>query len=526
MPAGYTEPPFDNGGEAEVRAGDKGLLRLLNDALQSLPVAIIVILAWAVLTLIGTVVPQGKEPAEYIALYGQLKYDIMRALGIPDLFHSVFFNLVFLWIAVSSFYCNFNRLRDTSRQQFNPIVVYPAAFFKRHKNFREAPLKASAADAAGRTFAALKAKGYAARMQESGGAVCVYAHRGMIRRWGSVVLHMSLVFIIIGGVLDAVFSANGTVGVLDGGTAALTVDPSAGKWKIIEPVAAMAKPTTYNLKLNHFDVNWEYEKKFIMPPGMEGAPDDIKRYIRLEVSQYVSDLEVTHGGKTERRRVDVNHPFVMGSLTLYQNSYAQVADVVFSMKGVGERHEKVNVNRPFQLVPSTGLRFVNQDAGGNPVDIDQAGSDVMEIAEMKAGKLLTGPDKTEVLKPTAIMKVRDKADPARSQSVFLDSEKAGPVPGLGVSDLTVRLGDGTVSTSIFAYKQAPGLSLPLLGHIPFIYLGFIAIVIGTLLSLYFAFTQVFVRFEGGKVLFAANMTALTQNVDPLFETALKAASGE
>jgi hypothetical protein len=522
------QTPVDNGLAGEMQAGKKGIFGLLNDALQSLPVAIIAILAWAVLTLIGTVVPQGKEPAEYIALYGQLKYSILRALGIPDLFHSVFFNLVFLWIAVSSFYCNFNRLRDTSRQQFNPIVIYPAAFFRRHKNFREAALKASPADAAARALAALKAKGYAARMQESGGAVCVYAHRGMVRRWGSVVLHMSLVFIIIGGVLDAVFSATGTVPVVDGGSATLAVDPAAGKWRIVEPIAALAKPTSYELNLNHFDVIWEYEKKFTMPAGMEGAPDELKRYFRLEVSQFVSDLEVSHNGKATRREVSVNHPFVLGALTLYQNSYAQVADIVFSMKGVGERHEKVNVNRPFQLVPAGGLKFIREDAAGNLAagEIDPTGSDVMMIEQMKAGRLLTAPDKTEELKPLAIMRVTDKADPARSQSVFLDTLKARPVPGLGISDLTIRLGDGTVSTSIFAYKQAPGMSLPYAGHIPFIYIGFIAMIIGALVSLYFAFTQVFVRFEGGKVLFAANMTALTQDVDPLFDVAVKAAGGE
>ncbi|HEY3346177.1 MAG TPA: cytochrome c biogenesis protein ResB, partial [Nitrospirota bacterium] len=66
----------------------KKLLEIFASLFSSLRLAVVLLIVLAVVSILGTVVPQAQDPLVYIQKYGQENYIRLKQFGFIDLYHS------------------------------------------------------------------------------------------------------------------------------------------------------------------------------------------------------------------------------------------------------------------------------------------------------------------------------------------------------------------------------------------------------------------------------------------------------
>jgi cytochrome c biogenesis protein ResB len=369
-----------------------GPFDLLWRALNSLPVAIFVMLALTLLSALGTLVPQehlnpqppGLSFAEFLTQrYGEEKFRVLHTLGFDHIYFTWYFNTLLTWLAVSAVICNIVRWRTTWRLWRTPTVRRGARFFLADKRsyifsaggagtfVREGrqtgvsapPLDAGRAGATPTVEASalgnatadevataleedLRQLGYRVRREDDtraeAGATTLYADKGFAKKWALVGLHVAILILLYGGFYGRAVGLNGDVRLRDGEQQTLTLDVTKGKYKWIQPVLQKLPKLSYGLHQHKFRIDWG--RKLVLETELlknTASAADLREYYWYYVNDYVSDLEVSHdwhgplrkGRQTIRREVKVNHPLVINKLVVYQSGYEQHGYLLVSNGG-------------------------------------------------------------------------------------------------------------------------------------------------------------------------------------------------
>lgn len=80
--------------------------------------AVIILIA-----IIGSVIPQGLPPQEYLQNYPESTYRLLSSLGFTDIFHSGYFILLLIALTLNVIACNIKRLR-LGRKSFGFIITH------------------------------------------------------------------------------------------------------------------------------------------------------------------------------------------------------------------------------------------------------------------------------------------------------------------------------------------------------------------------------------------------------------------
>lgn len=97
----------------------KKLFALIQGVFLSVKTTIFLLITIALVSIIGTLIPQQKEAAQYIAQYGLLLYRLFDLLGFLDLYASWWFRLLLVMLLINLVTCSIKRLpRITSRGGF------------------------------------------------------------------------------------------------------------------------------------------------------------------------------------------------------------------------------------------------------------------------------------------------------------------------------------------------------------------------------------------------------------------------
>lgn len=97
----------------------KKLFELIQGVFLSVKTTIFLLITIALVSIIGTLIPQQKEAAQYIAQYGPVLYQLFDLLGFLDLYASWWFRLLLVLLIINLIACSIKRLpRITSRRGF------------------------------------------------------------------------------------------------------------------------------------------------------------------------------------------------------------------------------------------------------------------------------------------------------------------------------------------------------------------------------------------------------------------------
>jgi cytochrome c biogenesis protein len=248
---------------------------------SSVKLAIVLIILLTLASILGTLIPQGRSPAEYAARYGSLS-SVMAALRLTRLYQSGWYLSLLLLLAVNIAVCTLSRLGPKWRRTFKPVPEIDAKSvisMRASARFRMPPGLLAARDAvAGR----LRARRY--RLEESShqGRTTILARKRRMGPFGSDLVHLGLLIIIAGGLASGLGGRRSELALSEGQTADVPHAP-------------------FQVRLDRFETEYY----------AGGAVKDWKSTVTV----------VEAGAPVLTRVVQVNEPMTFKGVSFYQQSY-------------------------------------------------------------------------------------------------------------------------------------------------------------------------------------------------------------
>ena len=256
-------------------------LRSVRTFFSSVKLAIVLFILVTLASIVGTLIPQGRDAAEYAARYGGLA-KLLSAFQLTRLYSSGWFLALLFLFAVNTAVCTLTRLGPKRRKAFGPAGEADAravAAMRVAARLRLPPPLDAARD---RVAAALRARRYRLAASAAGGRAVLLARKRRLGHFGSDVVHLGLLVILAGGLTSGLAGRRSDLALAEGETAAV-------------PGAA------FSVRLDRFETEYY--------PG--GGVKDWK-----------STVTVIEGGTPVATRVvEVNHPLTHRGFSFYQQSY-------------------------------------------------------------------------------------------------------------------------------------------------------------------------------------------------------------
>ncbi len=272
--------------------------KALTDSLASLRLTIFLLLALAVTSIIGTVIPQGDVPPEYIQSISQNKFKLYQALGFFDMYHSWWFVGLLVLFTVNLVVCSIKRLPHVWRFVSNPAKELDDSLLNGLTCRLNIPL--NCARIPHETFSSLlREKFGSVTITESTDSVHLFSERNSTSRLAVYITHLSIIVIFVGSIIGSVYGYKGYVNIAEGDQVS-TVQTRSGK--------------TVDLG---FAVRCE---DFSVSHYPNGAPKEFKSILTV-----VNNDGASVPGFT-RLPIIVNDPLQYKGITFYQSSYGKMGD--------------------------------------------------------------------------------------------------------------------------------------------------------------------------------------------------------
>ncbi len=298
-------------------------LKKVGDFLGSIHAAIILLIIISVVSLFGVVVPQGLPREQYLHKWGVWAGSVLLDAGIDHVFSTVWFYLLLGLFSCNILFCSSTRLWKTATNSHRKRFLSSRKAFDQFKNtgsFSSKKLGPAAADA---VMAFLKKHGYGIKMRRENSSVQIAATKGLLKDIGSLVFHISIIVLLIGGLVG---SRNG-----------YSIVKQLGKGQIVR-----VPDRPFLLRCDWFKLE----------RTDEGA-----------VKEYLSKLTLLSADSAvlAEKTIQVNNPLTYQGIRFYQSSYGEdpgrAADVALRISGpdlTGEFNGTVPYDSDYTL-PKTDL---------------------------------------------------------------------------------------------------------------------------------------------------------------------------
>lgn len=185
-----------------TRKGRRGTGAVLLEFLGSMNLAITLLVALAIASVIGTVLQQNQAFNSYIIKFGPFWFEVFKALGLYDIYGAGWFLALLGFLLVSTAVCVYRNtpaiLRDM--QQFRLDARYKSLRNFRHHSEWEAGIPADVALQRGAQY--LQSRGYRVRRRDHDDHSLLAGMRGAFGRLAYIVTHAAIVVICLGGLID------------------------------------------------------------------------------------------------------------------------------------------------------------------------------------------------------------------------------------------------------------------------------------------------------------------------------------
>lgn len=257
------------------------------DFFSSMRTAIVLLLLLAGASVLGTLIKQNASPVEYVESYGRVGYRIIDALGLDDVYHSGWYLLLLLLLAINLVVCSARRFASAWRRTFCPRVVVEHREISGGREFVEIPVRESADDVILEATRVLQGIGYFVKREDSSDSSFLYATKGRLGIWGPYLVHFSVLVIFVGAVIGGFAGSRGFLKIAEGESAD-HYHSDAGPVKL-----------GFSVLLRDFVIRTDRHRR---------------------PTAYRSYLEVYEDGMLKRRKVvDVNYPLSYKGISFYQS---------------------------------------------------------------------------------------------------------------------------------------------------------------------------------------------------------------
>lgn len=279
-----------------MATSNRGFLQALWDFFCSLKLAISLLILLAATSIIGTIIPQGPPPPEYLQTISETKQKLYQALGFFDMYHSWWFILLLYLFTVNIVACSIKRLPRVWKMISEPTLIMDDGFQKSLSLTHDFKMQGDVTTLRDKMIAFLKGEFAAPVVTERDGEFHLFAQKSPYSRLGVYVVHLSIIVIFVGALLGSFFGYKGYVNIVEG-TGTSTIYSRSG-----QPI-----DLGFTVRCDKFTASF-YDT---------GAPKEFK-----------SILSVIDGGKVviDKRPVIVNDPLTYKGITFYQSSYGPAGE--------------------------------------------------------------------------------------------------------------------------------------------------------------------------------------------------------
>jgi cytochrome c biogenesis protein len=434
MPTCFQENP--------LTTNNHGVAQTVWDFFCSLKLSIFLLIGLAATSIIGTIIPQGSPPPEYLQTISQTKFQIYAKLGFFDMYHSRWFLALLGFLTLNLIACSIKRLPRVWKIISEPTLIMDEGFEKSLSLTHDVKLDGEPSVLKDRVAAFLRKEFADPLVTEVDGEYHLFAQKTPYCRLGVYVVHLSIIIIFIGAIIGTFAGYKGFVNIPEGESVS-TIDARSGKQIDLG----------FAVKCENFSVSY-YDT---------GAPKEFK-----------SILTVLENGKPvpgyENVKVIVNQPLTYKGITFYQASYGQTG-------GGGVFHFTVRERKGGAPVPLTVRQGERVSLpGGGTMQVLEATQEVRSILPQFSG-------------PAARIEVTSPGGSSQPFVVFrnypeFDTERGGNLI------FTYEGADEKYYTGLQVAKD-PGVWV--------VWAGCTLMVIGILLAFFLSHKRIWVRVVRGRI---------------------------
>ncbi|MDH5297395.1 MAG: cytochrome c biogenesis protein ResB [Desulfobulbaceae bacterium] len=302
---------------------------VLVEFFSSVQLSLFTFFVLAIASIIGTIIPQNKEPSFYVAEYGPKLTRLFEILDIPDMYNSWWFVSLLVLLSLNLIVCTFERLPKVWR-----MVVMDNLDTSRERLERQSQRQSFlVANDSGDAVAAVRGilTKFGGRLQEGadGEATLLFTQKGAWTRLGVYVVHLSVLLIFAGAIIGSVYGYKGSVMIPEGEASGFVYEFGTNR-----PI-----DMGFQVRCDRFDVSF-YDT---------GAPKEFR-----------SALTVVKDGKDVlSKSIVVNDPLDYEGLTFYQASYEPYNQLVVQLANDGSKAKETFLLSPREETPwaAEGVSF-------------------------------------------------------------------------------------------------------------------------------------------------------------------------
>ena len=326
--------------------------------LGSMNLAITLLVALALASVIGTILKQNEPYQNYIVKFGPFWHGLFERLGLYDIYSSGWFILILTFLMTSTGIClyrNGPRIIAGARRyqedmQETQLLNLPD-HSRHHTGLAFAEAVAKLADC-------FKGQGFKVRVKQRQGSATVAAMKGASNRFGYLFTHCAVVIICIGGFLDSNVPLKFRVlrGELQAETRDLPVSriPDHSKLPVHNASfrASVSIPEGRAVAAAFVNVGAGY---LVQPLPFVILLEDfrVEHYPGGQPRSFESDLIIQQGEERVERTIAVNHPLTYKGYTIYQASFgdggSKLDFTLHDLAAPGAREHLLKVNQSLAL---------------------------------------------------------------------------------------------------------------------------------------------------------------------------------
>ena len=423
-------------------------LHSLWDFFCSLKLTLSLLISLALISIIGTVIPQGIPPEEYLARITPAKIKLYKALGFFDMYHSWWFILLLYLLTVNLVACSLKRLPHIWKIISQPVTTLDSSLEQSLANVATIKTSAEPTAVKERLVAFLTAEFSVPVVSEVDGVWHLFAQKTPWCRLSVYAVHLSIIIIFIGSIIGSLFGFKGYVNILEGESISKVMTRSEKEIDL-----------GYSLRLEQFTVA-KYST---------GAPKEFKSILTvLENGKPVPDYT--------NARVIVNDPLTYKGITFYQSSYGNAGNYFLTLTDLdGKKQVPLTVS---------GQSSVNLPDGSS-LHVLEATEDVSQFAQGLSG-------------PAAQVELHTANGKAEKFVVYANHP-----------ELNIKHAEEHGTGPVIHYRGAQermytGLQVAKDPGVEIVWVGCFLMVIGIYFAFFISHRRIWVRIQDGSVIVGGN----------------------
>lgn len=280
-------------------------------------------------SIIGTVLKQNEPYTNYIVQFGQFWFEFFEGIGLYDVYHSVWFMAILLFLVISTSLCIFRNsprmLRDLRAWREN-VTEKSLRSFSHHDSYE---VIGTIDEVRQRLSQFLTARGFRFKtVHHKDGSQLIAAKAGSYQRLGYIFTHTAIVIICIGGLLDGnvPFKVQELLGykkieTLDIPTAKVLPISRLGTNNLsFRANMTLAEGSSANVAFMRMRDGYLIQE---LPFSVALKEFRIEHYATGQPKSFESDL-VIHDPEVKEpiaHTISVNHPLIYKGIAIYQSDF-------------------------------------------------------------------------------------------------------------------------------------------------------------------------------------------------------------